>query len=157
LNAVKYYRISKWVILGGFIAGIAFLAYFIWGSRAVHQVEHWPATEGVVTACQITSSTNRAEGSSGTHFVRQDELTFAFSYTIAAHQYVSRRFSACGQPPAYVVSQYPVGRRFQAHYNPNAPSEAVVEAGEVPYRVLWVSILLLSFFVSAVVYNLYQR
>lgn len=156
---MRAYRISKWAILFVFAIGAVFLCHSIWRNHNVIEARRWPATDAIVSSCQITSYTNLVERRWGNRIERHDEVTFAFTYTVAGHQYVSTRFYPLGQyqPKNWLVRQYQVGRHFAAHYNPNAPEQAVVEPGDLNFHTLVIAIFILGSSVLAVIYNFFQR
>jgi hypothetical protein len=150
-------RISWRVILLLLAFGIGLLVYFFWHSRAIRQAERWPTTDAVVTSSKDISTTNLVETDYGTEAVKQNNATFAFTYTVGGQQYVSRRFYLIGRPSAGFISmRYPPGHRFLAHYNPNTPAMAIVQPGSLANDgALLVAILCLGFAATFLIYNRY--
>ncbi|MFP3852882.1 MAG: DUF3592 domain-containing protein [Anaerolineales bacterium] len=93
-------------------------------------VESWPNTIGRIVDSQVLS----AEGAPGEPPTWWLELRY--SYELDGEQYQGRRIKSGGpvlvQNKSYVeesAGKYPVGKRISVYYNPDDPSEAVLEKG----------------------------
>jgi len=55
------------------------------------------------------------------------------------------------------MDEYPVGRHFLARYNPNAPTEAVAEAGVPDCKTLFFAITFFAIAGAGLSYNFFQK
>lgn len=95
-----------------------------------------------------------SEGRYGNTLHRRPVLVFQFKYSVSGQQFVSSAFYRCGQPAVYDANtEYPIGQNFEAFYNPQDPSEAVVKPGYANTFYLVFSLILLP--VAAVGYRQY--
>ena len=122
-----------------------------WHKNSIHQAEHWPKVDAVVTKSQISYDI-------GSRGMPPPQTSISFSYTINGKKYTSSYFYIWGNPSAYLLqSKYPVGRHFFARYDPSNPEVAVVEPGFVNYGFFALSVILLLLSVAGCIYNITQR
>ena len=107
----------------------------------------WPTTAGVV----LSSKAQKGCGKGASFFP-----SVHYRYTISSQQYEGRRiaFGNCGcgseGSAAVVAGQYPEGSAVVVHFNPSAPSEAVLMIGAVLDET-WLGVFItgIMFFVSS--------
>jgi hypothetical protein len=132
-----------------FIAIAAFLFYS--SRRARQQADNsltWPSVIGSVvsSAVETRRSTDSDGHTSTSHYPR-----ITYEYDVQGHRYRSDRFafgglvSSGGYAGAQaVVDRYVPGNQIRVYYNPQQPSEAVLERAAPTSKVLnWVAVFIL--------------
>ncbi len=116
------------------LIGAAF-SYQEWQkTTAADETAKWPATDGRVTKSDVSSSMQRG------NVVYAPKITY--EYSVRDEKYSSDRIGIGGISPAYrdaaqkKADEYPVGKEVIVHYNPDSPSEAVLEPGASGGNVL---------------------
>lgn len=89
----------------------------------------WPTADGVITVSQFTSNTDRDSGST------TYGASIAYDYTVNGASYTGSNVHF-GQystsDPSYgrsIVNRYPLGKQVMVYYDPDNPSESVLEPG----------------------------
>ena len=104
--------------------------------------QSWPTTGGKVVLSEIRESTSTDDdGYTSTTFFPRVE----FSYTVAGQIYESKKLSFGGvmanSNPAKAqetIDKYPVGSSVTVYYNPEKPSEGVIERTAGPSNLLMI-------------------
>jgi hypothetical protein len=158
LNFMAKKKTSNEVLWGIAILGVFSLSLYLWTLHNVEQAKTWPVVDAVVTDSHFDTWTAINEGLTGNRVVRDGQFNFAFDYTNAGRQYTSKSFFAWGQPDSrWVRREYPIGRHFQAFYNPQDPSEAVVDPGTPSDVALGFTIVFFGILVVALILRFNQR
>lgn len=109
--------------------------FVIWmirrSGRKAHASEHWPTTSGRILTSEVSS--HRSLNSSGTHTTIY-EPKIVYEYVVNGQRYQSEQInfsmvagmSGSGYAST-LVGKYPEGSIVPVFYNPDNPSEAVLE------------------------------
>lgn len=105
------------------------IALFLWGWRGQHNAsksQSWPGTMGRIVSANVEQS----RGSEGTTFYPQ----IIFEYDVQGQRLQSNKINFGAHASYGMISvaqnkilQYPAGRLVQVFYNPENPTEAVLE------------------------------
>ncbi len=120
------------------------LAYVAWRSgRKAKFSRNWTTTMGRIVAADIQPRTSRnSRGSETTAYYPQVN----YEYTVTSQRYLGNRFNF-GMETGYgwvgaaekIVAKYPVGGMVEVYYNPDDPSQAVLErTGGTSSKILWI-------------------
>jgi len=99
--------------------------------------QNWNETEGVILTSEITSHQETNPDSEG-HYETETyyDVNIVYQYTVIGVNYSYHRisFSDFASTPNHneaqqLVNKYPAGENVTVFYNPNNPSEAVLEPG----------------------------
>lgn len=127
------------VLVGG---GVAVYGV-VWYERA-RAMQRWPSVPGVVSQAVVEKFVDNhggPEDPSQTHY----RAAVAYDYIVAGREYRARRValaqvSASWRAPAEAkVARYPHGRAVTVYYDPEKPSEAILERESAP---AWAATLL---------------
>ncbi|HLJ90231.1 MAG TPA: DUF3592 domain-containing protein [Candidatus Angelobacter sp.] len=124
-------------IVGLLISGIAVLAY-----RRDQAALAWPTARGKVLA----SSVKEVSGDSITY---KPDIQYEYNVNRSRHSAKVWRFgaplSSSKSKIEEIVSQYPVGKDIEVFFNPQDPTDAILEPGETKWRGKCVVGLLMAF------------
>lgn len=116
-----------------FILNAVFLAVIFFMRRKMAQVSQWPSTMGSV----IMSSIDRRSSSDG----YTDYPVVHYSYQVGGQSYQSTKLApgpeVGGTGARKVVAKYPAGAQVMVFYNPQNPSDAVVERKAPAQWLMW--------------------
>lgn len=115
-----------------------FLGIILFTRRKVSKASTWPSTLGTVTESRIQMRSNSDGGRTSYPLVR-------YAYQIMGRAYeclkVMPGMDVGGSGAHRVVSRYPVGAQVMVYYNPENPSEALLERS-MPGHIKWFWIIL---------------
>ncbi|HSL31612.1 MAG TPA: DUF3592 domain-containing protein [Anaerolineales bacterium] len=115
-----------------------FLGIILFTRRKVAAAGAWPSTLGTVEESRIQMRSNSDGGRTSYPLVR-------YSYQVMGRPYQSQKImpgmDVGGSGAQKVVARYPVGAQVMVYYNPENPSEALLERG-VPGHIRWFWIIL---------------
>lgn len=115
-----------------------FLGIILFTRRKVSKASTWPSTLGTVTESRIQMRSNSDGGRTSYPLVR-------YAYQIMGRAYESLKvmpgMDVGGSGAHRVVSRYPVGAQVMVYYNPENPSEALLERS-MPGHIKWFWIIL---------------
>ena len=115
-----------------------FLGIILFTRRKVSKASTWPSTLGTVTESRIQMRSNSDGGRTSYPLVR-------YAYQIVGRAYESQKvmpgMDVGGSGAHRVVARYPVGAQVMVYYNPENPSEALLERG-MPGHIKWFWIIL---------------
>ncbi len=122
--------------IGALAAGL----YLRWRAAASR---NWPSVMGRVVATQVRVEVLPMESTGDAYSRYYPEVEY--EYTVDGHTYRSKRIRFGGLPFVYStdrgeieawLAEYPVGKKVQVYYNPQHPSEAVLEPGASPAALI---------------------
>ncbi len=115
-----------------------FLGIILFTRRKVTKASTWPSTLGTVTESRIQMRSNSEGGRTSYPLVR-------YTYQVMERSYQSQKvvpgMDVGGSGAQKVVARYPVGAQVMVYYNPEDPSEALLERG-MPGHIKWLWIIL---------------
>jgi hypothetical protein len=130
------------LILNAIFGGIIFFT-----QRKMAQVNQWPSTLGVVDASYLERRSS-SEGGSTNYPVVQ------YSYQIKGQRYQSTKLApgmeVGGTGAGKVVERYPAGAQVMVFYNPQNPSEAVLERKARAQWIMWLVLAIVDCSLCAV-------
>jgi hypothetical protein len=136
------------VILSIFAALVIFDAIFLgiifFTRRKVSKASSWPSTLGTVTDSRIQMRSDSDGGRTSYPFVQ-------YTYEAMGRSYQSQKvipgMDVGGSGAHKVVERYPIGAQVMVYYNPENPSEALLERGMPGYiRWFWTILAILDVF-----------
>ncbi len=122
-----------------FLMGLALVAWGWWAQRQAQVSRSWPTVLGQVETTWVTEDADPDDGTAYQAHVR-------YRYAVAEQGYRSTRIQFMG-PPSFssrhkaeaFLARYPEGASVTVHYNPEDPSEAVLET--TASKSLWVFVV----------------
>jgi hypothetical protein len=121
-----------------FIFDAIFLGIIFFTRRKVAQASTWPSTMGTVTLSTIQRRRNSKGGSTSYPIVH-------YAYQVMGQPYQRDKVmpgpDVGGSGAHKVVARYPIGAQVMVYYNPDKPSEALLERS-MPGHILWFWIML---------------
>jgi len=140
---------EKLIILGSFIFSMAifdaiFLGIILFTRRKVAQARNWPSTMGTVHMSTVEWRRGSKGGSVAYPVVQ-------YAYQVMGRQYQGRKImpgpEAGGSGAHKIVARYPMGAQVMVYYDPNNPSDALLERGMPGFiNILWIVLVLLDVF-----------
>jgi len=164
------------LLCGGFFllftlaGGIALIWYSANSKKKAGASQHWPSAPGRITVSDVrqSSSTDDDGHISYSYYPRVE-----YEYSAAGQTYTSKQVAfggvkGYGSPDKARadLGKYPVGQPVTAFYNPEKPSEAVLERiagpGAKTAKIIGIILLVVSFCIACplaigVVRNFFQR
>jgi len=137
------------VFIGFIITGMYTVIMGVFMVVQANASEHWIETQGTITVSEISSHT-RYDDDNRKHTSYSADIEY--SYEVNEQQYFCSRISyfysssSLRQNAQKVCDTYPVGATVSVFYNPDNPSEAVLEQGSSWVVVIYplVGLLFLS-------------
>lgn len=132
--------------IGGslFIFDVIFLGIILFVRRKVAQAANWPFTMGTVTLSTIEMRSSSEGGSTAYPVVH-------YSYQAVGQSYQGRKVmpgpNVGGSGAHKVVARYPTGAQVMVYYNPEKPSEALLERNMPGFiKWFWMILIILDLF-----------
>lgn len=131
-------------IIGGTVLLInaIFLGIIISTQRKMNAVRSWPSTMGTV----VTSYLERRR--SGNNSGSTNYPVVQYSYTVNGQVLQSTKIApgieVGGTGAGKVVERYPAGAQVMVFYNPQSPSDAVLETKASAQWVMWLVLVILD-------------
>jgi hypothetical protein len=123
-----------------FVFDAIFLGIIFFTRRKVAQASNWPSTLGTVLSSRVVRRSSSDGGTTPYPVVD-------YSYQVSGQAYRGNRVmpgpEMGGTGAGKVVDRYPEGAQVMVYFNPNNPSEALLERG-VPGFVKWFWIILIA-------------
>jgi hypothetical protein len=112
------------------VIGIGFIIISITSKRKAHSSIQWPIAIGTVISAMIKDRADIDDGDYSTSHTY--EPVIKYTYQVMGKEYQSTRIAfganSFDQARALLkINSYPIGKPLQVRYNPNNPSESVVE------------------------------
>ena len=127
-----------------FIFDAIFLGIIFFTRRKVTQAASWPSTLGTVTSSRIEMRSSNEGGSTPYPVVN-------YSYQVMGQSYPGSKVmpgpDVGGSGARKVVERYPAGAQVMVYYNPEKPSEALLERSTPGFiKLLWIILIILDLF-----------
>jgi hypothetical protein len=134
------------------ILNAVFLGVIFFMRRKMAAVSQWPSTMGTVNASYLERRSS-SEGGSTNYPVVQ------YSYQMGGQVYQSTKLApgpeVGGTGAGKVVARYPEGAQVMVFYNPQNPSEAVLERKAPAQWLMWLLLILFDCILCGLVPILY--
>jgi hypothetical protein len=121
------------------ILNVIFLGIIFFMRRRMAVVSQWPSTMGTITASSIEQR-HSSEGGWVDYPVVQ------YSYQVAGHPYQGMKLApgpeVGGSGARKVVARYPAGAQVMVFYNPQKPSDAVLETKAPAQWLMWLLLVI---------------
>ena len=121
------------------ILNVIFLVIIFFMRRRMAAVSQWPSTMGTVNASYLESRSS-SEGGSTNYPVVQ------YSYRVGGQAYQGLKIApgpeVGGTGAGKVVGRYPAGAQVMVFYNPQNPSDAVLETKAPAQWILWLILVI---------------
>ena len=122
-----------------FILNAVFLGIIFFMRRKMAAVSQWPSTMGVV---QMSTIEQRSSSEGG----YTDYPVVQYSYQISGQTYQSMKLApgpeVGGTGARKVVAKYPAGAQVMVFYNPQNPSDAVLERKAPAQWLMWLLLII---------------
>lgn len=121
------------------LLNVIFLAILFFMRRRMATVRQWPSTMGTVNASYLERRHSSDSGST-------DYPVVEYSYQIGGQAYKSTKIApgpeVGGTGMGKVVARYPVGAQVMVFYNPQKPSDAVLETKAPAQWLMWLLLII---------------
>jgi uncharacterized protein DUF3592 len=121
------------------ILNAVFLGVIYFMRRKMSQVSQWPSTMGTVMMSTIELRSSSESGSTEYPVVQ-------YSYRVAGQGYQSLKLApgpeVGGTGARKIVARYPAGAQVMVFYNPQNPSEAVLERNAPAQWLMWLLLVI---------------
>jgi hypothetical protein len=127
-----------------FIFDAVFLGIIFFTRRKVARAAAWPSTMGTVTQSRIQMRSSSEGGSTAYPLVE-------YAYQVMGQAYQNTKVmpgpDIGGSGARKVVDRYPAGAQVMVYYNPQKPSEALLERS-MPgaMKIFWIILIILDVF-----------
>lgn len=121
------------------ILNVIFLGIIFFMRRRMAAVSQWPSTMGTVHASYLERRSSSNNGGSTNYPVVQ------YSYQVGGQAYQSTKLApgpeVGGTGAGKVVARYPAGAQVMVFYNPQNPSDAVLETKAPAQWIMWLILI----------------
>jgi hypothetical protein len=122
------------------ILNVVFLGIIFFMRRRMATVSQWPSTMGTVNASYLERRHSSSDGGSTNYPVVQ------YSYQVGGQAYQSTKLApgpeVGGTGAGKVVERYPAGAQVMVFYNPQNPSDAVLETKAPAQWLMWLILVI---------------
>jgi hypothetical protein len=127
-----------------FIFDAIVLGFIFFTRRKVAQAANWPSTLGTVTMSRIQMRSSGEGGTTAYPLVQ-------YAYQVMGQPYQGSKVmpgpDVGGSGAHKVVARYPAGAQVMVYYNPEKPSETLLERGMPGFlRIFWIILIILDVF-----------
>ena len=130
------------------ILNIVFLGIIFFMRRKMAAVSQWPSTMGIINSSYLDRRYSSDSGST-------DYPVVEYSYQVSGQAYQGRKIApgpeVGGTGAGKVVARYPAGAQVMVFYNPQSPSDAVLETKAPAQWVLWLILAVFDCTLCAVI------
>jgi len=123
-----------------FILNIVFLGIIFFMRRKMAAVSQWPSTMGTVTSSHLERRHSSDDGGFTDYPVVQ------YSYQVSGQVYQGTKLApgpdVGGSGAGKVVGRYPAGAQVMVFYNPQNPSDAVLERKAPAQWLMWLILVI---------------
>ena len=130
------------------ILNVIFLAIIFFMRRRMATVRQWPSTMGTVNKSFLESRSSSDSGST-------DYPVVEYSYQVAGQAYQSTKIApgpeVGGTGAGKVVARYPAGAQVMVFYDPQKPSDAVLETKAPAQWLMWLLLIIFDCALCAVI------
>lgn len=128
------------LLIDGILLGIIFFT-----RRKVEQASNWPSTTGTVTFSTV--EWRRSSDNNGSSAYPVIQYTYQVMGQLLQGRKIAPGPEVGGSGANKVVARYPAGTQVTVYYDPNNPSDAVLERGMPAYiKWLWITLVLVDVF-----------
>jgi hypothetical protein len=121
-----------------FLLNTILLAVIFFMRRKMAAVSQWPSTGGVVLASMLESRSDSEGGYTNYPVVK-------YAYQVGTQNYQSRTIAPGpeigGSGAGKVISRYPINTLVTVYYNPQNPSDAVLEKKAPAQSLMWLLLI----------------
>lgn len=130
------------------ILNVIFLAILFFTRRRMAAVRQWPSTMGTVN----TSYLERRSSSEG-GYTNYPVVHYSYQVSGQAHQgtKIAPGMEVGGTGAGKVVARYPAGAQVMVFYNPQNPSDAVLETKAPAQWILWLLLIVFDIALCGVI------
>jgi hypothetical protein len=129
------------------VLNTVFISVIFFTQRKINAVNQWPATTGTVVTSMLES---RSSEDGYTNYP-----VVVYTYQLMGQTYQSRTIApgmeVGGTGAGQVISRYPLGSQVQVFYNPQNPSDAVLEKKAPAQFLMWFLLILFDVVLCCVV------
>ena len=122
------------------VLNVIFLGIIFFMRRRMAAVSQWPSTLGAVNASYLERRSSSSDSGSTNYPVVQ------YSYQVGGQAYQSTKLApgpeVGGTGAGKVVARYPAGAQVMVFYNPQNPSDAVLETKAPAQWILWLILII---------------
>lgn len=122
-----------------FILNVVFLAIIFFMRRRMATVSQWPSTMGTVNTSYLEQRSDSEGGTTSYPAVQ-------YSYQVGGQTYQSMKRAPGpemgGTGAGKVIAKYPAGAQVMVFYNPQNPSEAVLERKAPAQWLMWLLLVI---------------
>jgi hypothetical protein len=139
------------VVIIGFvfvILNVIFLVIIFFMRRKMAAVRQWPSTMGTVNASYLDRRSSSEGG-----YTNYPVVHYSYQVSGQAHQgtKIAPGMEVGGTGAGKVVARYPAGAQVMVFYNPQNPSEAVLETRAPAQWILWLILIVFDIALCGVV------
>ena len=131
------------------ILNVIFLGILFFMRRRMAAVSQWPSTMGTVSASYLERRHSSSDSGSTNYPVVQ------YSYQVSGQSYQSTKLApgpeVGGTGAGKVVARYPTGAQVMVFYNPQNPSDAVLETKAPAQWILWLILIIFDVVLCGVI------
>jgi len=130
------------------ILNVIFLGIIFFMRRRMAAVRQWPSTMGTVNTSYLERRSSTDGGSTNYPVVQ-------YSYQVGGQTYNGMKIApgpeVGGTGAGKVVARYPAGAQVMVFYNPQNPSDAVLETKAPAQWILWLILIVFDIALCAVI------
>jgi hypothetical protein len=130
------------------ILNIVFLAIIFFMRRRMATVRQWPSTMGTVNTSYLERRSSSDSGYTNYPVVQ-------YSYQVGGQAYQGMKIApgpdVGGTGAGKVVARYPAGAQIMVFYNPQKPSDAVLETKAPAQWVMWLILIVFDIALCGVI------
>ena len=134
-------RVVGALVLSAIILNTIFLIVIFYTRRKVRQAESWSSTVGTVTLSTIDVHKSGRRSSIPYPDVR-------YSYQVMGREYEANKImpgaEIGGSGAQKVIDRYPVNAQVRVYYDPQYPSDAVLETKAPAQWVMWLVLVIIN-------------
>jgi hypothetical protein len=131
------------------VLNVIFLAIIFFMRRRMAAVSQWPSTMGAVNASYLERRHSSSDSGSTNYPVVQ------YSYQVSGQAYQSTKLApgpeVGGTGAGKVVARYPAGAQVMVFYNPQNPSDAVLETKAPAQWLMWLILIIFDVVLCGVI------
>lgn len=122
------------------VLNVIFLGIIFFMRRRMAAVSQWPSTLGTVNASYLERRSSSSDSGSTNYPVVQ------YSYQVGGQAYQGAKLApgpeVGGTGAGKVVARYPAGAQVMVFYNPQNPSDAVLETKAPAQWIMWLILII---------------
>ena len=131
------------------VLNVIFLGILFFMRRRMAAVSQWPSTMGTVNASYLERRHSSSDSGSTNYPVVQ------YSYQVSGQAYQATKLApgpeVGGTGAGKVVARYPAGAQVMVFYNPQNPSDAVLETKAPAQWILWLILIIFDVVLCGVI------